>query len=254
MNQLSKASRRLSLLTIGTVLAMTAVPTVSMAATTTKESPFCTNLSSVSGKVTNNLTSLENKLTSARTDREQQITANRAKWDQEIKDNRAKWDQQRQDNFAKLEAKATTDDQKAAVKTYESTILSAVATRRQAYNTAREIFRSGVNAAIATRHNTIDSQVAAFNSSANAAVAKAQASCQATPNDGPAIRTKFQADLKAARETFQNARKDDDKVGDTVKQLAATRNASFKAANMAFEATAKIARDTLKAAFKNTSI
>ncbi len=221
--------------------------------TTPKESPFCTNLSATVSKVNTNVTNLKAKITSSFAQRDSEIASNRAKWDQEIKDNRAKWDKVRQDNFTKLETKAQTDAQKAAVKTYESAITNAVTTRRAAYDAARVTYRGAEDGAIAAKRDKINGQIANFTNGVNGAISTAQASCAATPSNGPAIRDKFSADMKAAGDTYSQDRKNDD-IGSTLKQLAQTRNAAFAAADKTFDATAQAARDALKAAFKGASI
>ncbi len=105
---------------VGLILGVmaTAAPAAALDKTTSptaKESLFCTNLPTLTTKVTTDINNLKAKITDAQAKRDQQLAANRAKWDQEITASRAKWDSQRQSDFAKLEAKAKTADQTAAV-------------------------------------------------------------------------------------------------------------------------------------------
>ncbi|OVE78974.1 hypothetical protein BVY00_01580 [bacterium G20] len=230
-------------------------PAMTLAAPATpKESPFCTNLPNTISKVSTDISNLKSKMTAERSKLDQQIAAGRAKWDQEIKNSRAKWDQERQGYFLKLEAKATTDAQKSAVKTYEAAITAAVNIRRTANDAARTTYYAGVDSAISNQRATVDGQVATFTGSVNSAESTAQSSCAATPSSGPDIRTTFQAAMKSARESYTAARKSDGNIKDQVKQLAQTRDASFKSNDATFDASSKAARDALKAAFKSTNI
>jgi hypothetical protein len=212
-------------------------------------SPFCTNIVTNVGKLTTSLNAAKVKVDSARTDRVSQQTANRTKWDQELAANRTKSDQQRKDNFTKLEAKATTDAQKTAVKNYESTITDAIAKRRDANDAARATFRSGVDSAISSQNSTINAQSVLLSTAISTAISTAQAACYATPANGPAIRETLQASIKTAKDTFNTARKSDGTIGDQIQKLTEIRNTAIKANDSAFEAAAKTARDTLKAAF-----
>lgn len=235
----------------GAFVAMPAGVGAIAGADNSSQSQFCANLPASADKITASVTSLKDKLATARQDQISTITTRRQKEDSEIQANRSKWDAQRQENFTKLEAKATTDSQKTAVLSYQSSLRDSISVRRLAYDAARTAYRSGVDNAISSKRTAIDSQANAFTSSINSAVAAARASCAANAEaaNGPATRARFVADLKAARQTFETNRKDDAKLGNTVRQLAQTRNSAFRAANAAFESSAKTARETLKAAF-----
>jgi hypothetical protein len=217
-------------------------------------SNFCSKLTSDDTEIEHGLSEKKGQKDAAETKRSQDVASDRAKWDQELKDNRTKWDAERQADFAKLEAKATTPAQTAAVKAYETTITNAVNTRRKANDTARAAFRAGVDNAIAAQKSTVSSQTSAFTTAVNAAIATAKASCAANPANAATIRSTLQVALKNARETFAGNRKDDSKLGDAIKVLAATRNAAIKANDTTFEATAKAARGALKAAFGSTDV
>jgi hypothetical protein len=237
------------------------VPTMAYAVTSTegrssvvKQSPFCAQLPSKVTQITTNMANNKAKVPKAQINRTQKITSDRNKVDQEIAADRAKWDQDRQNNYTKLEAKATIDAQKNAVKTYESTITSAIATRRAAYDAARTTYRDAVDVAISSMQSQVDSQILTFNNAVNAAISAAETSCSADASNRTAIRTQFISDMGTARQNYQSDRKSDDNLGSTIKQLAQDRNASFKAADDVFKTTAESARGTLKAAFGSDSI
>lgn len=226
----------------------------SAAATTPKTSSFCTNLPNTISTVGTNISNLTGKLSSARTTREQQLAADQAKWNQEIVSSRANWDQKRQTMFTKLESRAKNATQTAAVKAYETTITNAVGVRRAANDQARTTYRSAVANTIAAKRSTIDTQLASFKGNVSSAESSAQASCQATPDQGPAIRATFQAALKSARQSYSADRKSDGTVGAQIKQLAQTRDASFHSNNAAYTVTAHAAQATLKSAFGSSKV
>lgn len=231
------------------VLSPAAFAVTAPAQTAKDSSVFCTNIGNNTAKITSGITAAKDKVSTARNERATQLTANRAKWDQDLSANRSKADQDRQSSFAKLEAKATTDAQKAAVKTYESTVADAVTKRRAANDAARTAFRNAVDTAIASQKATIDAQATIFSSAVSTAVTTAQAACIANPANGPAIRTTLQNSLKTAKDTYNAARKSDGNLGEQIKQLAATRNEAIKTADTTLQATVKAAREALKAAF-----
>lgn len=256
MNQVIKISKRVALVSFGVVIISGAVPAFAVEKTTTqtKESAFCTELSANAAKITSGIATTATKWTAAKSQRILQMTTNDAKWDQAITANRAKWDQQRQADFTKLEAKAKTTAQMTATKVYETTIINDVAARRAAYDQARLTYRQAVMQDITTRQSVTDGQVSTLKASADSAIAAATEGCVSAPTTGPAIRTAFQARLKAAREAYTASRKGDETTTGQIKQLGVQRDASFKVADNLFETAAKAAQAILRAAFKDTTL
>ncbi|HEX4774016.1 MAG TPA: hypothetical protein VH234_00670 [Candidatus Saccharimonadales bacterium] len=222
--------------------------------TTGKTSPFCTKLSSDASSITSKMGGLQGKVTQAWVQQDQKLSTDWQNVDQKVATDRQTADTERAADFTKLEAKATTGTQKQAAQTYEAAVNTAVSTRRSAYDVARQTFRDGVKSAIATRRSTVDSQTSSFNDSVNSAIATAEASCNSDPSSGTATRTAFVSSLRTARQSFTADRKDDSKVGFQVQQLAATRDAVFKAADQVFQTSLTTARQTLIQAFGKTSI
>jgi len=71
----------------------------------------------------------------------------------------------------------------------------------------------------------------------------------ATAAQSVAARAAYVAAMKTARTTFKAARQDDTKIADTIKNLATTRDAAFKAATTTFTTSTAAARAALKTAF-----
>lgn len=218
-----------------------------------RDSAFCTNLAANISKVDTGIANAKAKFMTTRTASDQSRVNNHAKWDEQLAADRAKWDRERQDNFTKLEARAKTETQASAIKAYEAAIIAAITTKRSADDAARATFRTSVNATLIAQRSTRDSQLAAFSSSVSSAEATALAGCQATPSSGQNLRAAFRNSLKSARETYTSERKGDENTLSQIKQFAATRNASFKANELALKTAVAQARDALKAAFGNNA-
>lgn len=219
---------------------------------TTQNSGFCSGLSARVGTLRTQVAGTADKANDAWTKQDQKASAKDQKIDADIVADRQKADTNRTAEFAKLEAKATTDAQKQAVQTFETSVRSAISSRRAAYDAARKTFRDGVKDTVASHRAAVRGQINQFKASTEAAISTAEASCASNPSNGQAIRTTFAASLKSARQAFQGARKDDAKVGPAVKQLAAARTAAFKAADQAFHASIDTARAALKQAFSGS--
>lgn len=254
MKRISSISRAMTLSGTALVLiSLTLTPGSSLAlGEASSTSAFCTALPAKATNITNSIDALTSKVTLAWSQQDQKLATDEQKVDQEVATDRQHADTERASDFTQLEAKATTSSEKQAVQTYETAVLSAVTTRRAAYDTARQTFRTGLKNAIDSRRSTVTSQLDAFKSAASDALNTAEADC-ASNESAAMIRQTLQGSLKTARETFQSDRKSDDTVGTQAQQLATTRDAAFKAADQAFQASLATARQTLKQAFGSSS-
>jgi len=221
-----------------------------LADTTNTNGAFCTGLASKANAITSKLNGLNSKVGDAWKNQDTKLSSLASETDQKIASSRTAADTKRDNAFKQLEAKATTDSEKTAVQTYEASVNQAVTTRRNAYDAARSAFRDGVKNAILSRRSTMSSQATTFMDATTSAFATAESSCSAG-TDSTTVRQTLISSLHSARQTFVSDRQSDSKVGDTVKQLAATRNAAFKAADQAFQTSLQNAAATLKAAFGN---
>ncbi len=173
---------------------------------------------------------------------------NRKGWDEKRAESQKNWDENREKNLANLGAKAKTPAQKAAVQAYRSALLAAVEARRLAYDKARSDFRAGVDKVLADRNTNLVAQFTQYKADSAAAFAKAEVACKAPKPDGNAIRTALLADLKAAREKLNVARKANPKVGEQISALAQKRHEAEKVADDAFNKAREAARAVLQKA------
>lgn len=171
------------------------------------------------------------------------ITSEKSQVDQKVTTFRANLAKTFNDKVAKLEAqKNLSATQKAAIETFKTDMTTAEATREKAVDAARQTYREGLFQAINDRQVALTSAVEAFQAAVTDAFSTAASNC----SDTGAMQT-LKTTVKSARETLQTARSNN-KVGSTVSQLAATRNASIKAADQAFAQSAASYGKTLAAA------
>ena len=212
-------------------------------------SQFCTNLVTESGFIKSKFGDLTTKLAQARSQQTLDMTNEWTKVDQLVSSDRLKADNSRAADFSKLESKATSVTEKQAVISYEKSINDAVSVRRAAFDSARLTYRSAVKNAITVKHNQITAQLTTFQNSVNSALSIAMASCANNPNGFSAIHATFQASMKSAHDVFQTERNSDNTVKSQVQQLTVIRDASFKSAEVAFEASHTAASTILQQAF-----
>jgi len=215
-----------------------------------KTSEFCTNLSNEENSVNQRMNNLISNAESHWSTSSQDWQNIWSRVDQKVSDSRQKADTERLQDFTKLQAKAKNTAEQQAVQTYITAVTNAVSTRRSAYDAARQAFRAGVEAAISSRGNTVTDQFNIFKESVTSSFAIAQTSCTADPSGGQTYRKQLQTSLRTARLTFESGRKNDQTVPSQIKQLVATRNAAFKAADQTFKSSMQSARQALLAAFQ----
>jgi hypothetical protein len=216
-------------------------------------SPFCTNLPTETANINSKLSVLianANQNWSTKNQKWQTIWTN---VDQNVANERAKADATRQAEFTKLQAKAKNSSEQQAVTNYIDAVNNAVSIRRQAYDSARQTFRSSVEAAINARQSIVTQQFDTLQNTVNSAVSIAQASCTSDPSSGQSVHSLFQSTLRNAQATFQSDRKSDATIVSQVKSLAATRNNAFTDADQTFKNTITSARQTLIQAFTKSA-
>lgn len=216
-------------------------------------SPFCSTLGTKAANASGAITTLTNKVTTAWEQQDQKITSDEQAADQRVASVRASADATRGADYAKLQTKATTASEQTAVQTYITSVNAAVNTRRAAYDAARQVYRMGLTNAVASHRTTITAQVSTFTTATNTALGLAVAGCATSALGGPTLRTTLVASLSAARVAFQTDRKGDTTLTTQITQLAATRDAAFKAADTTFTTTVRAAAQQLQRAFGSTS-
>lgn len=219
---------------------------------TTKASLLCDNMATKGSETLAKIDSLANKLIQAWDKRDQNFTAKWQEIDKNVTSKRKEADDTRFADYAKLEAKAKTDSQIQAVRTYENSVNQAINTRRADYDQARQVFRTGVKSAIEGRRSVVNNQLNSFRNSVGLAVEDAKTDCGDAKISKATTRQAFLDSLKSAQSTFKNSRGDDLKVKDEVKPLVDARNASFESANQTFQTSMSAAKAALVKAFSGS--
>jgi hypothetical protein len=124
----------------------------------------------------------------------------------------------------------------------------AIASRRAAIDEAIDDFRQSVEQAKIDRKSAADALRNTFRNSIRAAFQKSETDCDVGV-DPATIRTNFRAEVKAAKEKFENDRKEIEKLQTSMETLINTRKEAIKKAIDDFKTAMETARTEFKAAF-----
>ncbi|HUD11134.1 MAG TPA: hypothetical protein VMS08_01885 [Candidatus Saccharimonadia bacterium] len=195
---------------------------------------FCVNLTSVTGKIGSNTNDQFQQLKNNFSGRSGKVQSDMATVGQSLASARAVADQKRAADFAQLSGKATTDDQKQAVATFETSVTAAITEQRAVVDAADSAFEKGVLADITARQTDLATAAAIYKAAVQAALTAAQASCSA--GDNPVtVRATLQTSLQTARTNLQNASNGSGKLGPNLTNLETARKTAVQLA----ESTAK---------------
>ena len=240
---------------IGTMVAAPAfaafrVPSADSFATITPRTGdmFCSALALMNRAKNTKVIELENKLVAKRGEQGDKIKKNYAKNEDALAEKRTEQNDKRLVGYEKLSGHAITDEQKAAVEKFQSTIEAAVIARRAAVDAAIVIYRSGLDKLITDRKAGMDAALATYKASLTAAAEKAATDC-AAGIDPATARTNFKSSIETARVKYKSDREALAKIGEQVKTLGDTRKAAFEKALGDFKVALEAAKNELKAVF-----
>lgn len=209
---------------------------------------FCNNIDTIKSRFDQSTENVYQNLKERRDNRLESLTEYRTKRDSELTSDRTKRDQDRESGYQKLEGLADTDEEKAAVTIFESTMDQAVSTHRTAIDTAIKTSRDGLDKAITNHTSGVEKAALDFRNKTNAAFEQAENDC--TKNVSlDTIRQHLKTILAEARKTFTAAVQEVATFRAIQKDLRDTRNTALKSAGETFEKTAAQARTDLKKAF-----
>jgi hypothetical protein len=211
----------------------------------------CTKVQSFGQNALANIQTRLNKVNSdAQSDATKRLTEEQS-FDAKVAADWAKWDTIRQQNFTALNNKATTSSEKAAVATFEQTVLTAVSDRRDAVTNARNTFRGTVESDATARLNEVDGAVSTFQTAVSTAVSKAEANCSTETT--ATLRNDFVSSLKSARTSFQSALVNLPKLTTEVQSASQLRTSAVQSADNSFKQTVQDAANALKKTLGQTS-
>ena len=211
-------------------------------------SNFCANIDKMT-QLEEKLVENQAKVEQKRQEQQEKITERWTERNTKQEAARDKWDENRENFFNALEEKAGTDAQKQAVLAFKQAVTVAIQARRAAIDSAIEAFRKSVEESIASKKNNTEALMNTFRNEIQAAIAKAETDCALTGADPVAIRTTFQASVRAAKEKFLNGKKGLEGVNNSMQALISARKKAIEKATNDFKAAMEQARIALRAAF-----
>jgi len=215
-----------------------------------RQADFCAKLDSRSAVLSGKVGERVNKIDTHQGERLGKIGSKRGTHDATRTTKRSERDTKLDALYAKLEAAADTDEKRAAVAKFKSTVESAIDTRRAAADTAITSFRSDMDALVSGRQGSVDTVATTYQAAVAAALAQAKTDC-AGGKSPEEVRSTLKSSLAAAREALKSSRGNVDKIKDDVQALATKRKAAREAASTAYQTTVDAARAELKAVMGN---
>jgi hypothetical protein len=215
-----------------------------------RQADFCAKLDSRSAVLSGRVGERVTKIDTHQGERLSKIGSKRSTHDTTRTTKRSERDTKLGALYAKLEAAADTDEKRAAVAKFKSTVESAIDTRRAAADTAITSFRSDMDALVSGRQGSVDTVATTYQAAVAAALAQAKTDCAGgkAPSE---VRGTLKTSLAAAREALKGSRGNIDKIKDDVQALATKRKVAREAASSAYQATVDTARAELKAVMGN---
>lgn len=180
-------------------------PLVRTGAAAVSTGPFCSNLQSKATGQGNRMGTLETELGAAQSKHLSTLQGNWSSFSTKLTGLQSQWQTDRNNEYARLTSLATTDAEKSAVTTFETTVNNAISARESANATARTTYQGAITAAAATESASITAAESALQSAASGAVATAEASCQTGTSSAATIQATLTSAINSAKQTFQSS-------------------------------------------------
>lgn len=208
---------------------------------------LCDKISELYSRVAQIIAQKESKIGLKKIDVTNKIQERWTKQDVDLAQKRRNWDDNRTKQIAKLRAKFPNDNDKQAVISFEQAVGFAISARRTAIDSAIANFRQDVQQLKISRQSKTDAAKTAFKNSIIAAFEKAKTDCLSGVPIAT-VRENLKNNLMAAKESYNSAVKEIEKIGAGMDQLIATRKAAFEKAIQDFKSAMEKARLDFKAA------
>src|SRR3989344_2735510 len=209
---------------------------------------FCTRIANVTGEVNSKLVKDDQDRGSKRTEVFNQLKERKESRVKQVQEKRDQAKADLDERLSDLESDALTEAQLSALAAFRAAVAAAQEVRKAAVDKAMADFRTSQESLVTKRQDAIKANATTFKADVAAAMAKAKTDCAASVDPATVRRTLMSAQ-QAAKDKFQQANKDLDKLGGQIKNLTQTRNQAVRDANQAFKAALETARQNLKAAF-----
>jgi len=210
---------------------------------------MCENIASQADKITARVEDREVRYEERRTERLEKMETRRIERDETLDEHREEADESREEYYGNLENRAQTDEQEAAINEFIKTIEAAVDERRVTVDTIISEFRDGVDQAVSDHKTALDGLIDILNEDIKMAAETAKTACK-NGDDPKEVRQAMREDMKAARDTYKEAKSEITKVGTGVSALAEVKRSEIDEAMNTFREVAETARETLQKAFE----
>lgn len=204
---------------------------------------FCLRLDNINTKLAEQIKKAEEKQSLYQTNRTEILNKKESEVDAKKAQNRTTIDEKRVKNWDKMISKAKTDEQKAAILKYKTTIENAIKTRRVLVDSAISNYRNGLSGTVSSHTTTTDVAIKTFEKSVNDALSQAKNDC-ANKIDSKNVNATFVQKINEARKTLQQS-KQEVETNTAIKELKKTRDEIITNAEKDFKATIEKAKEEL---------
>lgn len=209
---------------------------------------ICLRVDELSSKIEERMSQKEEQIEARIQNKLQEAEKNRGERDESLAEFRKNADEWREESYEKLEARAKTDEQKAAVEEFKKAIEAAVDVRRAAIDAAIDTFRGGVDEAWADHQSSIEGATNTYREAVRTAFEKAKSDCEEGVDAGT-IRANLHTSLQAARGQLKEDKTGVTKLRDLMHDLIEAKRTAFEKAISDFKAAVEVAKKDLKESF-----
>jgi len=217
----------------------------------TKTEKTCAQISIQAEQIQAKLTAMISALTQKRATLDAEIKQQLETQLSELAQKRATIDSEKAINWEKLRANAKTDEQKAAVEKFITTVQDAIKTKRSATDSIISSFRASLSAERTDRKTENDAALTTYKNTITSLVSEIKSAC--TTGDAKTIRETFRTGIKSARDTFQASRKTTEKFQAEVTPIKDAKQAELQTIINAFKNSIEVAKSELRLAFPKTT-
>ncbi|OGE85124.1 MAG: hypothetical protein A3J48_03045 [Candidatus Doudnabacteria bacterium RIFCSPHIGHO2_02_FULL_46_11] len=208
----------------------------------------CTRISAEAGNVQKTVSERRDRVVNNRTEKKQEIKTRHEERKDKVGERIDAAKANTDERLEKLSELAQTEEQRAAVEAFTTSMSAAREKRRSAVEAAMDVFRTGLEALQNTRKTTAEAAAAAFRTTVTTALEKAKSDCQLGALSAAEVKSALVASLRAAKAELDSQRIALD-TKSNVEELVKTRNDAVRAAHSEFKATLQSEIAKLKAAF-----
>lgn len=163
------------------------------------------------------------------------VEVRRGEIDEVLAETKSNYDERYQAWFDGYVSETEDEEKRAAAAVFYDDLKQLLASRRDAYQTARVAFRSQLDQIRAQRFNEKLRTAETFRLEAEAAFSELQSACNGRGRDNAQARQGFVKGLREARLTYAQSRRDQTPYREQIQDAVRARNQAFEEARKTFE-------------------